>query len=315
MSEERVQGVETTMTPADAFAAVGDETRLQVLEALGDADRPLTFSEVLDRIEYDDPSNFDYHLDKLTGHFVRKTSRGYILRQAGARVVEAILSGVVTETPLLERTRIGQPCFLCGGQMAVSYREEVVGLYCADCGGTRDGARSPGVVGDEEASDLIGQLGLPPAGFQQRRPDEIPRAAEVWSVTQGQALARGVCPSCSAAVEDSVRVCDDHDASDGRCEACGQRFGITLYTSCTNCIRGGTSVFTSRLLSHPALMQFMLDHGVDPMAPEAFHMAGCEESIMSADPLEARFTFTADDEAITVTVGEGPKVLDVERHR
>ena len=56
-----------TLSPDEAFAVLGDETRLQILQTLGEADEPLAFSALFDRIEYDDSSNFGYHLDKLVG--------------------------------------------------------------------------------------------------------------------------------------------------------------------------------------------------------------------------------------------------------
>lgn len=55
------------LSPDEAFAVLGDETRLQILQTLGEADKPLAFSALFDRIEYDDSSNFGYHLDKLVG--------------------------------------------------------------------------------------------------------------------------------------------------------------------------------------------------------------------------------------------------------
>lgn len=101
MPSDAGSGEPTTLSPDEAFAVLGDDTRLQILQMLGAADEPLAFSELFDRIEYHDSSNFGYHLDKLVDHFVRKTDEGYALRQAGRRVVEAILSGAVTDDPVL----------------------------------------------------------------------------------------------------------------------------------------------------------------------------------------------------------------------
>lgn len=300
------------MSPDDAFATVGDDTRIQILQTIGEADEPLTYSELFDRADYDG-TNFHYHLKQLRGHFIRKTESGYTLRQAGARVVVAILSGSVTEYPVVERAAVDTPCFLCGGEMELSYRQETVGLYCPDCGGRRSANGNTNTDGERTPSDVVGALGLPPAGVQERQPSEMLNAAEVWTVTQGQAVARDVCPWCSSSLDHEVSACEAHDASDGRCSACNRRFASQVHVSCRNCIFEQDSALTSRLLSNTTLMAFMLDHDIDPLAPEAFHLTNVEETIRSIGPFEADFTFTCDGDSITLTVGEDLSVDEVAR--
>ena len=299
------------MSPDDAFAIVGDDTRIQILQAIGEADEPLTYSELFDRVDYDS-TNFHYHLKKLRGHFIRKIEDGYTLRQAGGRVVVAVLSGAVTDYPVVERTLVETPCFLCGGGMELSYRQETVGLYCPDCGGRRSASGES----DEEGrapSDIVGSLGLPPAGVEGRTPSEMIHAAEVWTASQGQAVARDVCPWCSASLKHAVSACDDHDPSNGRCDACDRQFASLVHVSCRNCIFEQDSALTSRLLSDTTLMAFMLDHGIDPLAPDAFHLTNVEEMVRSIDPFEAEFTFTADGDTLNLSVDGDPLVADVSR--
>lgn len=73
------------LAPGEAFAALGNETRLEILRALGDVERPLSFSALHDRVEMQDSSQVNYHLDKLVGHFVGKSEEGYSLTRAGRR--------------------------------------------------------------------------------------------------------------------------------------------------------------------------------------------------------------------------------------
>jgi DNA-binding transcriptional ArsR family regulator len=304
---------ERTISPEEAFSVLGDETRLQILRTLGEADGPLAFSELYERIEYDDTANFNYHLTKLVGHFVRETDEGYTLRRAGSRIVEAVLSGAVTDNPTLDRVPVDMPCPLCGGSMEISYREGSIIGYCQECGGTRGGSNVPRSWPTESTDDIVGQLRLPPAGLQGRTPTELLEAAEIWSAIQGRAVARGVCHSCSAPIKEGVRVCDDHDSSDGRCEACDQRFRVTVHRSCTNCILEWESPFGQHLLADTDVMGFMIDHGIDPLAPGGFHLAALDETILSTDPFEARFTFTTDGDAIALTVDDDLSVVDVTR--
>lgn len=300
------------LSPNEAFAVLGDETRVQILRELGRADAPLAFSDLFDRVDYDSTANFSYHLEQLLGHFVERSDEGYALRRAGERIVEAVLSGAVTASPVLERTPLDESCFRCGGTMEVSYREEAVGLYCTNCGGTRGGSSDTAAWASDPEADIIGHVYLPPAGVRDRSPAELLQAAEVWTVAEAQARSRGVCPRCSATVDDEVRVCVDHERRDGRCPTCDQHFAVSLVERCRNCIFGMTSIFTVRLLASPELMAFMIDHGVDPMAPEAFHVTNLErEEVISTEPFAARFTFTAEGDAITLTVDDELAVVDV----
>lgn len=312
MSRESPSDAGQAMSPDEAFAVVGEDTRIQILKAIGEADEPLAYAELLDRVDYDS-TNFHYHLKKLDGHFIRKTQDGYALQQAGGRVVKAILSGVVTEYPEIERTPVETPCFLCGGDMAMSYRQEVVGLFCEDCGGTRGGTSETTGRADQLTDNIVGALGLPPAGVHGRTPSEMLRAAEIWTVTQGQAVARDVCPWCSSSLDDVVSVCEDHDSLDGHCDSCDQRFGVLIHVSCRNCIFDQASPAASRLLSNPDVMAFMLDHGIDPISPNAFHLTA-EETIDSTDPFEGSFTFFADGDALTLTVDDDLSVIDSATH-
>lgn len=312
---ERIES--TTLSPDDAFEVLGDETRLQILRALGEADGPLAFSEVFEEIEYDDYSNFGYHLERLVGHFVRKDEAGYELKRPGKRVVEAVLAGIVTDNPVIERTGTEWSCLFCGEDTEMSYREGGVVLYCSACEGLMSESRAGAmqrVLGDD-ADDIVGYVGLPPAGVYDRRPTAVLESAEIWTVTQIHQLTRGVCPRCSAPVERSVRACEAHAPGDGVCDSCDHRFGVTGSVSCTNCIFEADAPFATFALGNVQLMGFMIDYGIDPMAPEAFHKRASEEEIRSTDPLDARYTFTAGGESLTLRVEDGPTVTDVTRSR
>lgn len=60
-------------------------------------------------------------------------------------------------------------------------------------------------------------------------------------------------------------------------------------------------------------MAFMLDHGIDPLAPDGFHLTNVAETVRSIDPFEAEFTFTADDDTLTLSVGGDLSMVDVSR--
>ncbi|NIS32577.1 MAG: helix-turn-helix domain-containing protein, partial [Actinobacteria bacterium] len=55
------------MAPDAAYGLLGSEPRIGILQALGEADRPVTFSELKERVDVDDSGRFNYHLSKLEG--------------------------------------------------------------------------------------------------------------------------------------------------------------------------------------------------------------------------------------------------------
>ena len=308
------------MTPEEAFAVLGEETRLEILRALGDAEGPLSFSDLFDRVEYDDSSNFTYHLEKLVGHFVRKTDCGYELRQPGARVVEAVLSGVIDETPTIEPTRIDHECLLCGAPAVVHYREDVVGLYCTECDGMYGHPDPDDPTVPDELADCgdLGGYPLPPSGLQGRTPTDAFEAAETWEMSQVLSWGSGVCPRCTAPMEREVRVCEDHDGTADRCSRCGRRYAVLVDGSCTNCPRKTTGLAAHYLLPNTEFLSFLTSNGVNPVSPmpEFYRvLIDHEEHVVSTDPLDVRLTFTVGDESITFAVDEDLSITDATRDR
>jgi hypothetical protein len=296
------------LAPDDAFAVLGDERRMGILRALADAGEPLSFSDLRERVGIGDSGRFNYHLDRLVGHFVRRGEAGYELRRAGERVVEAVLSGAVTEAPELGPATVDIPCQYCGAPVGVRYREEEVTLFCTGC---------PGVYGEQvgpEDHGLLGTLFLPPAGVEGRSPPELLRAAYTWGGLATMSAVSGVCPRCSATVEASVDVCEDHDRVDGACEACGGRYAVGVRFRCTNCIYDRAGAFGAALLANVDLLRFLTAHGINPVDRSSRSAVGVvmdyEEEVVSAEPFEARFTFAMDGDAITLTVDDDLSVVE-----
>lgn len=313
MTVEPEPGETPSLSPEAAFGVLGDDTRVRILHALGTADGTLAFSDLFDRIDYGDSSNFSYHLEKLVGHFVEKTGEGYTLTQRGRRVVEAVLSGAVTDDPILERTVIDRPCPFCRTNVEIAYRQEHVSLHCPDCFGFQD--RGEDVDRDRTAFGNLGHLLLPPAGVRNRAPADLLRAAEVWTATEMQSLFLGVCRRCSGAVEYDVEVCDTHDPTDGLCDACGQRFGAQFSATCSNCIFRVVAPMVTYLGPHPEMKRFLMDHDIEPFSSEAFvfHTGAVEETRLTRDPFEATYTFSLDNEQLSMTVNDTPSVVTVSR--
>lgn len=79
-------------SPEEAFALLGNETRIVSCKHCGtrsnqERGTALPYSELFAAVDIRDSGNFSYHLEKLTGPFVRQTDNGYELKQTGINVV------------------------------------------------------------------------------------------------------------------------------------------------------------------------------------------------------------------------------------
>ncbi|WP_436347830.1 winged helix-turn-helix domain-containing protein [Natronorubrum sp. FCH18a] len=302
----------STYEPDDAFAVLGNETRMTILQILGSADEPLSFSELRHRLGMRDSGKFNYHLDKLVGHFIRKTDEGYRLRQAGKRVIEAVLSGAITETAVLEPTSIDASCPYCGAGIELLYREERLLYRCPDCPGTFAGEAATSEAFGSLPSGTIELGHLPSAGLQDRTPEEIAAASSVWGEAECLALGNGVCPRCSAVVDRIVRVCDDHRYGDV-CSNCGRRYAVRVDAACRNCPVHHGGVLLWYLVSDPMFRSFFDSRGIDVFQQDPGDwrvLARYDEEIVEREPLEVQLTFTVDDEDLVVTLDEALDVVE-----
>lgn len=308
MSNAKAPSHSSRLSPQQALSVLGDETRLSILQTLGEADEPLTFTELFDRSDCETSANFSYHLRELKGRFLHETDDGYILRQAGRRVIEAVLAEAVPEAGAFERTDVDWPCFRCEEPVELGYQHSHVGLYCPSCGGNRDGRSTTTAGRLIDQSDVLGILDLPPAGTVDRTPLEILYAAHFWTASEALALAKEICPRCSAALKVTIQVCKEHENMDSYCEACGQHFATVLEYDCSNCIFSVKSPIGTYLFDNTELIEFMIRHEIDPFSDPGFHFSALDESVHSTDPFQADLTFSVDGDSITFRIDEGLNV-------
>ena len=304
----------STLSPDDAFSALGNETRMDILRTLGGADGQLAFSELYDSVDISDSGQFSYHLDKLVGHFVRKTDDGYELRHAGRRVIEAVLSGAITENAVLEPVSTDYPCPFCGTDVEVSYGEERRLFRCPECPGVVRGGGTMEPTGDLPTGTIdVGYL--PPAGLEDRSPSELITTSSTWNVIERVGMSNGVCPRCAGRVEHSVQVCEEHSDT-GICDHCNRRHAVSIFSQCQTCLHKKGGMFQRFLLAEPELRSFWDSRGIDLFAPspeDAHYFVGYDEEVLSVDPFKARFSFTADGDTLTLTVNDDLDIVDVVR--
>lgn len=246
----------------EAFELLSNETRLTILLALWEAyDRfddanAVGFSELYDRVEIGDSGNFTYHLDKLTDHFVEETDDGYQLRNAGLRLVQPVTAGTGLGERTVAPSEIDMSCFLCGAPTEVSYDEERIFVSCTDCQGLY-GPSSPLPPGT-----LISQT-FDPAGLIDRAPGDLLGVASVKMFKGLEQFLRGFCSVGGGPIEQSLRICEDHDPAAGEvCQACGTRDEIQIQFVCSVCKHTGVFSAQAAVHGHPAVVSFCHENDI-----------------------------------------------------
>ena len=302
-----------------AFKLLGSETRLAILLALWEAYEPFSgddavaFSDLLERVDYDTSSNFSYHLEKLEGHFVESTEDGYRLRQAGHKIVRAVIAGAgITETTL-EPTEIGAECYVCGAPLEITYEGEHLYTVCSECPGKfdPDGEKPPGTI--------MG-FAFDPAGLSGRRPEELFAAAIFRAMQKFTMQMGGLCPECTGPVDARLAICDDHEPG-GVCQKCGRRDRIQARWVCTVCKYAGHARPGGNLVLHPKVLAFYAERGLEvgyddndfeDIVEALTAMSDHEEEIVSTDPPRVRVTVRYAGDELRLIIDEAMNVVDVE---
>jgi len=303
----------------DAFKRIGDETRLAILLALWEAyepfadDNALSFSELLDRVEYDTSGNFSYHLQKLEGHFVESTADGYRLKQSGHRLVRTIIAGSGLTDGELPPTEIDFDCRMCGEPLAITYENEQLYTVCTECEGRFES-------GTEVPPGAIMGFAFDPAGLSRSSPEEIFAASVVRAMGKFTMQMGGFCPDCSGVVDGSIHICEDHDP-DGICPDCGRRDEIQARWVCRTCKNAGHGPPGPNLVLHPRVMAFYADRGLDigfdatdfgTIVRTLKAMSDHEQEVVSTDPIRVRVTIRYGDDQLRMIVDESTNVVAVE---
>jgi DNA-binding HxlR family transcriptional regulator len=282
---ESLQECEDCVPPADAFSLVGDETRLSILEALWRLDGLARFSELHGEVDVRDSAQFNYHLDKLTGTFVRKVEEdelasdhgGYELLTAGERIVQAILAGSFTEHPRRE-IEITDPCVRCGATLDARYADEQLTIECPDCGHGH------------------GEYPFPPGGLHDRSDREVLEAFD-QRVRHLHCLAKdGVCPECNGRMETTIE----------RAGECCLGVGLRATHRCVQCAHELCSAVGLGLLDYSEVVGFYGDHGVALSETPYWRLAWCVDdrpvTVLSEDPWRVEVSITAEGETLAVTL-------------
>lgn len=287
-------GASDAIAPADAFASLAGEQRIEILRALAEAHGdPIGFNELRERVGAKDSSGFNYHLRKLVGRFVRKTDEGYELTTAGAEVYGAIISGTYTDTVDLAPIELSHPedvCPRCDGPLVATYEDEKMRVACADCDST------------------IARSGMPPAAVEGRPAESIPEAYGQYLRASLERTKAGFCSVCSGQMTSRLTLGEqvhlDVEAD----------MPVVIY-DCERCFDEVHATPGAVLLSHPAVVSFFHERGLDIRAVPLWRLPGLgpdATTVVDMDPLRVTVDIQYDGDVLTVTLDENVAVIDTE---
>jgi DNA-binding transcriptional ArsR family regulator len=306
----------------EAFELLSHEARLAILLTLWEAydpsgERPsVPFSELAQRIDYESPGNLNYHLDKLTELYVRKTEDGYQNTEAGNKVIRAIRAGEITQNVSFGPVAVTDFCPYFGSDVEVSYEDTHIMARCTDCTGTfiegEQPAREPH---REDSRGIITRQEFPPAGVQNREPAAAVQAHLTRTGYLGFAMLDGTCPECAGQTHVSTTVCPEHDTGAEMCESCGRQYAAWTGMVCSHCRFAIGAPSRWLPLRHPTVGAFFQNHGVDVTPGFSMELWSAldraDEQILSSEPVELEFTYRADGGTLAATVEGDMTVTEI----
>ncbi|WP_251329382.1 winged helix-turn-helix domain-containing protein [Haloplanus pelagicus] len=289
-----------SLRPDDAFTLLADRTRIKIIRALGDASTPgvpetLPFSELRRRADISGSGRFNYHLKQLVGQFVEETDEGYRLSYPGVRVYQAMKAGTFTERVRIEPFELDATCHVCGAPQVAGYHDSMFRVRCRDEAG--------------DCGAVFYKYFCPPSSLTERERAGVLRAANQRIQREIASMAKGVCPWCCGRIDARVLPTDaempqrDNPAIEHRvlhtCDTCDG----SLYTRL-----GGLVV------SHPAVVSFFHDHGVDVTRRHVWSLpfASSDErtTVTGSDPWRATVRVGCEGDVLRVRLDDEPSVVE-----
>jgi len=225
----------------EAFALLGNEHRASIIQAIqelyAEGIYPPSFSEIRERVDAENSAQFNYHLQELAGHHVRRGDDGtYGLTHAGWSAVGAIWGGTDPQHVECSERTAESRCVGCGADVVrVDFEHTWLFVRCPDCETVR------------------GRYPCPPSAVAGRDVTEALEQLDLVVRAEMRLAANGVCRSCHGRSRvttfPSRDVAPEDRLFEFRCGHCADH----LWTN--------PGVY---LLELPRVRAFCEDAGVDP---------------------------------------------------
>ncbi|MFB6192137.1 MAG: hypothetical protein ABEI11_02315 [Haloarculaceae archaeon] len=276
--------------PHEAFALLSDPNRFDIIATLAEASREaLPFNDLYERSTFEDSGQFNYHLDRLVGPFVRETDEGYGLRHAARLAYRLAVSGLLSDRGEAEITTLGTTCVRCEtGELAAVYEGDRFWVRCRDCG--RRATVAP----------------FPPRALANHDPDRAPAAFDRYTLGSVVRASENVCPWCASRLSASLEPADDGWPA----------VDWVIRRGCDHC-QGWIHTRVHDLVRlHPAVIAFYHDRGVDALGWSfwAAERAMADRTTVDADAdgWAATVTLARDDGALTLGLAADLRVSTTE---
>ncbi|MHB9285863.1 winged helix-turn-helix domain-containing protein [Halobacteriales archaeon Cl-PHB] len=283
------------LTPEESFECLAHEIRMETVRVL-DEEGPLSHSDLREAVGVADSGQFNYHLQKLDGQFVRKDEDGYELTPAGRRVVGAVVSGSFTAGLEGKRVPSDAECFRCGGTLATHIEEGSANMTCTDCG------------------QQLNSVDIPPRVLEGSDPADLHGLVDRWVKRRVSSVEYGFCHRCDGPVEEALVPATDDEAPDGLADLPVEAI---CHERCPRCGVEYYSLIPGKAALHPASMGFHFEHGIDiretPMADLDWLEMGVTD-VESTDPLRVSVPMTLDAETFVLTFDQEMSLVEDRRH-
>ncbi|MEF8780038.1 MAG: winged helix-turn-helix domain-containing protein [Haloferacaceae archaeon] len=285
--------------PEEAFTALADETRVEIVRALWEADdHEATFSELRDGVGMRDSGQFNYHLDRLVGTFVESTADGYELTEAGIWANGAIERGSYTMEGTLEPIALERPCRTCGGPRTLYYEGETVRIECESC-------------------PVKSEFAVPPSVFVGVDREAVPDAAGRYLRSMFQHLGNGFCWYCDGRVDERVSPAvspDEEPPEDAPTKLFERLLEFpTVEYECERCGASSRTGIAHALLDHPAVKSFHHDHDATVEGQAIWEYAALDidrARILDREPFRAAVSYDLAGDSLSLVVDENCDVID-----
>lgn len=297
----------------EAFAILGDETRVDVLRVLWNADaarvyddgsdaaRTMSYSGLKAAVDVDDNGRFNYHLSRLVPHFVRRTDDGYRLSGAGHRIARTVLAVSGPDDHDVSRD-LDADCPLCGGPVEAAFEDQWLRIRCTDCNG---------LFGDQAPTGTLFLTSFPAAGLSNRDPEETLDTALYRCALDITYLTAGICRECAGRVSSTTTVCEDHDSTAAdACSDCGTPFPVWADVRCDAC--GFAKRLPIEMYATGLAMTVGLFDDAGPLSfEEAVEVLETRvETTTSEDPIRRSVTVRGERTTFAVTFDDDMNVVD-----
>lgn len=283
------------LPPEEAFELLAHETRFRVLEVLNESAEPIAFGELRERVGVSDPGGFNYHLRKLTGRFVRESDAGYELALPGRRVVGAVLSGGYTKVLDADPLPMNGTCAVCDGALETRFHEDGIEVVCQKC--------------ELQQTDPE----IPAGALDGWSREESPEVVARWLKRMHAVAEYGFCHNCDGRLDRTVTLPTDEDSPEW---LTGEYLDATVIYECRRCGTGWQSVIPYAILTHPAVVAFHYEHGIDLRKIPDWNLDWPEiglATLTDEDPLRIEVPITLDDETRVFTVDADLDVVEEQR--